>query len=164
MSATPGAYQLFPPPAQAVLQKNLRNGDIRCVITTSPEHFGTIFDNDAEIMSKIVKIGMEPPSPSEAIEMLRASCPHTIEAYHKGMRVSDAALLHTVQLAARYMPWKSLPGVVVNVLDEACSLVKIAMARGDRNSVYTLRDQQVRLTITISTLEVRSMIFLCDLE
>ncbi|MBK8171191.1 MAG: AAA family ATPase [Sandaracinaceae bacterium] len=108
-----------------LLLNALSRGEIRVIALATPSDVRKTVSADTGLSRHFVPITIDPPTPDEAIAMLRGICGH-FEIAH-GVRISDRALVAAVQLVRRYVPSGTLPRSAVDLIDEAAARVRVEM-------------------------------------
>jgi ATP-dependent Clp protease ATP-binding subunit ClpC len=96
---------------------------VPCVLAITPEKLPTLA-GDPVIDRHCQKIPVEPPTADEAVSILNGLRPRLQE--HHRVQIADDALSAAVQLAERHVTEGVLPGKAIQVLDQACALVRLA--------------------------------------
>jgi ATP-dependent Clp protease ATP-binding subunit ClpC len=95
---------------------------IPCLLTTTPGKYASLA-GDPLLDRHCQKIPVEPPPPEVAVEILRGLRPGLQE--HHQVQIGDDALTAAVQMAERHLTEGVLPGKALQVLGQACTLVRI---------------------------------------
>ena len=111
-----------------MLKPMLARGEILTIGATTLEEYRKYIEVDKALDRRFQKILIEEPSIDSSIAIMRG-IRSKYEAYHR-VKISDGALIEAVKLSKRFLPERNLPDVSIDVIDEACALVK------------TLRDQK----------------------
>jgi ATP-dependent Clp protease ATP-binding subunit ClpC len=96
---------------------------VPCVLAITVEKLSTLA-GDPVIDRHCQKIPVEPPAAEEAVAILNGLRPRLQE--HHRVQIADDALSAAVQLAERHMTDGVLPGKALQVLDQTCTLVRLA--------------------------------------
>lgn len=107
-----------------LLKPMLARGEILTIGATTIEEYRKYIEVDGALDRRFQKILVEEPSIDTTITILRG-IKHKYENHH-GVKITDPALTEAAKLSKRFLPERKLPDVVVDVIDEACSLVKMA--------------------------------------
>lgn len=107
-----------------LLKPMLARGEILTIGATTIEEYRKYIEVDGALDRRFQKILVEEPSIDTTITILRG-IKHKYENHH-GVKITDPALIEAAKLSKRFLPERKLPDVVVDVIDEACSLVKMA--------------------------------------
>ncbi len=114
--------------ASNVLKPALARGEIQCIGATTLDEYRKYIEKDSALERRFQTIVVEPPSQSEAIEILRG-LRDKYEAHHR-VQYTDKALTTAVEMANRYIPGRFLPDKAIDVIDEAGARVRMrAMTR-----------------------------------
>jgi ATP-dependent Clp protease ATP-binding subunit ClpB len=106
-----------------LLKPVLARGEIRFLGTTTPEGARKIEDRDLVLLRRVTRVSIDPPSVEQAIEMLRGVATR-YEAHHH-VRIGEAAVVASVQLAKRYMQDRALPDGAIDLLDESAARKRV---------------------------------------
>ena len=113
--------------AANMLKPALARGEFQCIGATTLDEFTKIVEKDGALDRRFQKIVVEPTGVAESIEILRHLQPK-YEEFH-GITYTDDAVEAAVRLTDRYITDKSLPDKAIDALDEAGSMVRLALAR-----------------------------------
>ena len=114
--------------ASNVLKPALARGEIQCIGATTLDEYRKYIEKDGALERRFQQIIVEPPSQSEAIEILRG-LRDRYEAHHR-VQITDDALEAAVELSNRYITGRCLPDKAIDVIDEAGARVRLkAMTR-----------------------------------
>jgi ATP-dependent Clp protease ATP-binding subunit ClpC len=95
---------------------------VPCLLAVTPEKYSTL-TGDPVVDRHCQKIIVEPPSREQAVEILQAHRP-ALERHHR-VRIEDASLSVAVQAAEQHLTEGALPGTALQLLGDACSLVRL---------------------------------------
>lgn len=111
--------------ASNLLKPALARGDLHCIGATTLKEYKKYIEKDSALERRFQKVLIEEPSVEDAISIMRG----LKERYelHHGIRIKDDALVKAVQLSAKYIPDRFLPDKAIDLVDEAASMVKMAI-------------------------------------
>jgi len=109
--------------ASNVLKPALSRGEIQCIGATTLDEYRKYIEKDSALERRFQTIIVEPPTKSEALEILKG-LRDRYEAHHR-VRMTDEALKAAVELSSRYIPGRCLPDKAIDVLDEAGARVRL---------------------------------------
>jgi ATP-dependent Clp protease ATP-binding subunit ClpB len=111
--------------ASNLLKPALARGLLHCIGATTLKEYKKYIEKDAALERRFQKVLVEEPSKEDALSILRG----LKERYemHHGIHIKDQALVAAVQLAAQYIPDRFLPDKAIDLVDEAASMVKMAI-------------------------------------
>lgn len=111
--------------ASNLLKPALARGQLHCIGATTIKEYKKYIEKDAALERRFQKVLVDEPSIEDAISILRG----LKEKYelHHGIRITDAALVQAVQLSAKNIPDRFLPDKAIDLVDEAASMVKMAI-------------------------------------
>ncbi len=108
--------------AANILKPTLARGEFRLIGATTPKEYKEYIEKDAALERRMQKIFLEEPTVEETTNILRG-IKERYENYH-GVRIDDEALISASQLSDRYIQDRFLPDKAIDLVDEACSLVR----------------------------------------
>ncbi len=109
--------------AANILKPALARGEIQCIGATTLDEYRKHIEKDAALERRFQTIVVEPPSPDEAIQILKG-LRDKYEAHHR-VKFSDESLDAAVHLSDRYISGRALPDKAVDILDEAGSRARL---------------------------------------
>lgn len=109
--------------AANLLKPALGRGEIQIIGATTQEEYRKFICKDPALERRFQPIYLEPPTPGEALCILRLLRPR-YEAHHHVV-ICDAALRSAVRLSQRYLPDRFLPDKAIDLMDEAAARVRI---------------------------------------
>ena len=130
--------------ASNLLKPALARGELHCVGATTVAEYKKYIETDAALERRFQKVLIDEPTIEDAISILRG----LKEKYemHHGIRIADNAIVKAVTLSARMVPDRFLPDKAIDLIDEAASMVKMA--------VDAKPEEMDRLERTIRQLEI----------
>ncbi len=108
--------------AANILKPTLARGEFRLIGATTPKEYKEYIEKDAALERRMQKINLEEPTVEDTVNILRG-IKERYENYH-GVRIDDEALIAASQLSDRYVQDRFLPDKAIDLVDEACSLVR----------------------------------------
>ena len=103
----------------SMLSKELESGDVQIIATSNFKAYRTSFDKDPSLARRFTKIIVEPPTISEAIDIIsEAKAPY--EEFHNVVFPNDV-IKECVKLSATYITERNLPDSAIDIIDEAGS-------------------------------------------
>ncbi len=111
--------------ASNLLKPALARGQLHCIGATTIKEYKKYIEKDAALERRFQKVLVEEPTVEDAISILRG----LKEKYelHHGIKITDAALVQAVLLSAKNIPDRFLPDKAIDLVDEAASMVKMAI-------------------------------------
>ncbi|MBM18277.1 MAG: hypothetical protein CL947_04390 [Epsilonproteobacteria bacterium] len=111
--------------ASNLLKPALARGELHCIGATTIKEYKKYIEKDAALERRFQKVLVEEPSIEDAISILRG----LREKYelHHGIKIKDQALVQAAQLSAKNIPDRFLPDKAIDLVDEAASMVKMAI-------------------------------------
>lgn len=129
--------------AANIMKPALSSGELRCIGATTLEEYRKYIEKDAALERRFQPVMVEEPTPAEALEILRGLQRH-YEEFHQ-VTIDPGALQAAVDLAIRYLPERRLPDKALDIVDEACSRIKV-----NALSFYGKRDEASPGTGTVT--------------
>ncbi len=111
--------------AANLLKPALARGNFRAIAATTWKEYRKYFEKDPALSRRFQIIGLESPSPDEALSMLRGLRDKFEESH--GVYISDEAVEAAVKLSARYIASGQLPDKAIDVLDTTAARARISM-------------------------------------
>ena len=111
--------------ASNLLKPALARGLLHCIGATTLKEYKKYIEKDAALERRFQKVMVEEPSVEDAISIMRG----LKERYemHHGIYIKDQALVAAVKLASQHIPDRFLPDKAIDLVDEAASMVKMAI-------------------------------------
>ena len=109
--------------AANILKPALSRGEIRLIGATTQEEYRLHMEKDAALERRFQPIAVEEPSPETAAEILSGLRSRYEEHHH--LTISCEAIQAAVTLSRRYLPERFLPDKAIDLMDEACSRVRL---------------------------------------
>ncbi|MCE9589674.1 MAG: ATP-dependent chaperone ClpB [Planctomycetes bacterium] len=120
-----------------MLKPMLARGELHCIGATTLDEYRQHIEKDAALERRFQPVLVEPPSVEDAISILRG-LKERYEVHH-GVKIQDNALVAAATLSDRYITDRFLPDKAIDLIDEAC-----AMIRTDMDSMPTELDEVTR--------------------
>ncbi len=108
-----------------LLKPMLARGELHCIGATTLEEYRKHIEKDAALERRFQPVLVEPPSVEDAISILRG-IRERFELHH-GVRIQDNALVAAVTLSNRYISDRFLPDKAIDLVDEACAMIRTEM-------------------------------------
>ena len=108
--------------ASNILKPALARGEIQLIGATTLEEYRKHIEKDAAFERRFQPVRVEEPTEAVAVQMLTA-LKDPYEMHHR-VRISDEAIAAAVRLSARYVTERFLPDKAIDLVDEACALIK----------------------------------------
>lgn len=115
--------------AANILKPALARGEVRVIGATTYKEYRKYFEKDAALTRRFQRIDVREPDCEETLGILKG-LRERYEAYHQVM-IADDALSSAVELSARYVTDRHMPDKAIDLIDEAASMVRLAMWRED---------------------------------
>ena len=111
--------------ASNMIKPPLARGELRCIGATTLKEYQKYIEKDAALERRFQPIYVNEPSVEESIFILRG-LKDRYELHH-GIRITDGAIVSASKLSHRYIRDRFLPDKAVDLIDEACSKVRIEL-------------------------------------
>ena len=108
-----------------LLKPMLARGELHCIGATTLDEYRKHVEKDAALERRFQPVLVEPPSVEDAISILRG-LRERFELHH-GVRIQDNALVQAVVLSNRYISDRFLPDKAIDLVDEACAMIRTEM-------------------------------------
>jgi ATP-dependent Clp protease ATP-binding subunit ClpB len=108
-----------------LLKPMLARGELHCIGATTLDEYRTYIEKDAALERRFQPVVVEQPSVEDAISILRG-LRERFELHH-GVRIQDNALVNAVILSNRYISDRFLPDKAIDLVDEACAMIRTEM-------------------------------------
>ena len=108
-----------------LLKPMLARGELHCIGATTLDEYRKYIEKDAALERRFQPVQVDPPSTEDAISILRG-LKERFELHH-GVRIQDNALVSAVTLSERYIADRFLPDKAIDLIDEACALIRTEM-------------------------------------
>ena len=109
--------------AANLLKPALSRSEIRVIGATTLDEYRRHIEKDAALERRFQPVTVEEPSPETAVAILEG-LREKYEAHH-GLTITDEAIHAAVSLSRRYLPERFLPDKAIDLMDEACSRVRL---------------------------------------
>ena len=108
-----------------LLKPMLARGELHCIGVTTLDEYRKHIEKDAALERRFQPIVVQPPSVEDTISILRG----LRERYelHHGIRIQDGALVAAATLSDRYISDRFLPDKAIDLVDEACAMIRSEM-------------------------------------
>jgi ATP-dependent Clp protease ATP-binding subunit ClpC len=111
--------------ASNILKPALSRGELQCIGATTLTEYRKYVEKDAALERRFQPVYVGEPNAEETIEILKG-IRERYEAHHR-VKISDEALVLAVRLSDRYITDRFLPDKAIDVMDEACSRVRLKL-------------------------------------
>ena len=105
-----------------MLKPMLARGELHCIGATTLDEYRKYIEKDAALERRFQPVMVDEPSVEDAISILRG-LKERYEVYH-GVKITDGALVAAATLSNRYISDRFLPDKAIDLVDEACALIK----------------------------------------
>jgi ATP-dependent Clp protease ATP-binding subunit ClpB len=105
-----------------MLKPMLARGELHCIGATTLNEYRQYVEKDAALERRFQPVMVEEPTVEDTISILRG-LKERYEVYH-GVKITDAALVSAATLSNRYISERFLPDKAIDLVDEACALIK----------------------------------------
>jgi ATP-dependent Clp protease ATP-binding subunit ClpB len=108
-----------------LLKPMLARGELHCIGATTLDEYRKHIEKDAALERRFQPVLVDQPSVEDAISILRG-LKERFELHH-GVRIQDNALVSAVTLSNRYISDRFLPDKAIDLVDEACAMIRTEM-------------------------------------
>ena len=105
-----------------MLKPMLARGELHCIGATTLDEYRQCIEKDAALERRFQPVMVDEPSVEDAISILRG-LKERYEVFH-GVKITDSALVAAATLSNRYISDRFLPDKAIDLVDEACALIK----------------------------------------
>lgn len=109
--------------ASNILKPSLTKGHLQVIGATTISEFRKYFEKDAALERRFQPVTVEEPTEEQAVEILKG-LKSAYEDFHN-VTISDEAIRAAVKLSSRYINDRNLPDKAIDLIDEACSKMRI---------------------------------------
>src|ERR1700722_460791 len=111
--------------ASNLLKPMLARGELHCIGATTLDEYRKYIEKAAALERRFQPVMVEEPSVEDTISILRG-LKERYEVHH-GIRIKDSALVAAVTLSHRYISDRFLPDKAIDLVDEACAMIRTEM-------------------------------------
>ena len=108
-----------------ILKPMLARGELHCIGATTLNEYRQYIEKDAALARRFQSVMIDEPSVADTITILRG-LKERYEVYH-GVKIQDSAFIAAATLSHRYITDRFLPDKAIDLVDEACALIKTEM-------------------------------------
>ena len=123
--------------ASNMLKPMLARGELHCIGATTLDEYRQYIEKDAALERRFQPVMVDEPTVEDTISILRG-LRERYEVFH-GVKITDSALVAAATLSHRYITDRFLPDKAIDLVDEACALIKTEL-----DSMPTELDEQRR--------------------
>ena len=105
-----------------MLKPLLARGELHCIGATTLDEYRQYIEKDAALERRFQPVHVDEPTVEDTISILRG-LKERYEVYH-GVKITDSALVSAAVLSDRYISDRFLPDKAIDLVDEACALIK----------------------------------------
>ena len=105
-----------------MLKPMLARGELHCIGATTLDEYRQYIEKDAALERRFQPVQVDEPTVEDTISILRG-LKERYEVYH-GVKITDGALVAAATLSNRYISARFLPDKAIDLVDEACALIK----------------------------------------
>ena len=108
--------------ASNMLKPMLARGELHCIGATTLDEYRQYIEKDAALERRFQPVMVDEPTVEDTISILRG-LKERYEVFH-GVKITDGALVTAATLSHRYISDRFLPDKAIDLVDEACALIK----------------------------------------
>ena len=131
--------------ASSILKPALARGEIQLIGATTISEYRKYIEKDSALERRFQPVAVEEPTKEQCLEIL-VGLKEQYEKHHK-VTITDEAIEESVNLSIRYVNDRNLPDKAIDVLDEACSKVRI--------SGYKIPDKLLEMEDEVKSLQLK---------
>lgn len=107
-----------------MLKPMLARGELYCIGATTLDEYRMYIEKDPALERRFQQVMVREPSIEDTVSILRG-IKDRFEEHHRGVRIHDRAIIAAAQLANRYITDRFLPDKAIDLVDEACAMIRI---------------------------------------
>ena len=108
-----------------LLKPMLARGELHCIGATTLDEYRKYVEKDAALERRFQPVQVDEPTVEDTISILRG-LKERYEVFH-GVKIQDAALIAAATLSNRYISDRFLPDKAIDLVDEACAMIRTEM-------------------------------------
>ena len=108
--------------ASNLLKPKLARGELHCIGATTLDEYREYIEKDPALARRFQQVLVEEPTVEDAVTILRG-IQEKFEIFH-GVKIQDEALIAAASLSHRYITDRHLPDKAIDLIDEACALIR----------------------------------------
>ena len=128
--------------ASNMLKPMLARGELHCIGATTLDEYRQYIEKDAALERRFQPVMVDEPTVEDTISILRG-LKERYEVFH-GVKITDSALVAAATLSHRYITDRFLPDKAIDLVDEACALIKTEL-----DSMPSELDEQRRMIMQL---------------
>ena len=137
--------------ASNILKPSLARGEIQLIGATTIDEYRKHFEKDAALERRFQPVTVEEPTVEQTIDILNGIASKYEE--HHGVKITQAAINAAAKLSKRYINDRNLPDKAIDLIDEACSAVrlnKLAVPEGilENEKIISSLQEQIEKSIS----------------
>ncbi len=105
-----------------LLKPMLARGELHCIGATTLDEYRKYIEKDAALERRFQPVMVDEPSVEDTVSILRG-LKERYEVFH-GVKINDTALIAAAELSNRYISDRFLPDKAIDLVDEACAMIK----------------------------------------
>lgn len=109
-----------------MLKPMLARGELHCIGATTLDEYRMYIEKDPALERRFQQVMVREPSIEDTVSILRG-IKDRFEEHHRDVRIHDRAIIAAAQLANRYITDRFLPDKAIDLVDEACAMIRIEM-------------------------------------
>ncbi len=133
-----------------LLKPMLARGELHCIGATTTDEYRKYIEKDPALERRFQPVRVDEPSVEDTIAILRG-LEERYEVFH-GVKITDGAIIEAVELSDRYITDRYLPDKAIDLIDEACAMVRTEMDSMP-TELDTIRRQIMQLEIEETALK-----------
>ena len=134
-----------------MLKPMLARGELHCIGATTLDEYRMYIEKDAALERRFQPVMVDEPTVEDTISILRG-LKDRYEIFH-GVKITDGALVNAAVLSNRYISDRFLPDKAIDLVDEACALIKDRAGFACRPNWMTVQRHIMQLEIEEAALK-----------
>lgn len=130
--------------AANILKPALARGQISLIGATTMDEYRKNIEKDHALARRFQTVIVEEPSPAVTLRILKGIKKH-YESHHD-VKIPDSILETAITMSRRYINDRSMPDKVIDIIDEACAIAKVAIDKKGGGKYKKLKIEQGNLT------------------
>lgn len=127
--------------ASNILKPALSRGDLTLIGATTVEEYRRHIESDGALERRFQPLYIDEPSPEDTIKIL-SGVKTSYESFHN-IDIDDQCISRIVKLCSRYLSDRRFPDKAIDVLDETCSKLKLAIFKKYKSNPKYIRSAQI---------------------
>lgn len=132
--------------AASILKPELARGSLQLIGATTYDEYRSCIEKDAALDRRFQKVFVAEPDEEQTKKILCGIKP-AYESFHE-IKILDSAIDEAIKLSKRYMTERFFPDKAIDLIDEACSLIRMDQVKSEDTGIYDVFNRYVLGQIT----------------